>query len=326
MKDPGSSQGIPFAPSYNATIRHLRAFLSVARQKSFTRAATELHLSQPSLTMTIKQLEDIVGANLFDRTTRNVILTPEGTDLYPMAQRLIDDFDTTMSNIRLTASSRNSCIRIALVHSVATKIMPRILDGFLKSHPGLRVQIREGNSAEVRRLVLRSEADVGFSSKEGDEPELEFEALFRDQLGLFARHDHPLLNKRDTLQWAELSEYDFVGLTQDTATGPILSQIHYLPESIRVPKYEVSTNPTLWALLESGLGITTCPALAAEFLTDSPLEFRGLSDPVAWRTVYRVTRVGRHLPVMIEKIIGAIEAEVRAISAGHRRIEYLKRA
>jgi LysR family carnitine catabolism transcriptional activator len=323
MSEAIKSEGVPLSPSYNATIRHLRAFLSVARQRSFTRASRELNLSQPSLTITIQQLEDIVGGALFDRTTRNVTLTPEGHDFFPLAQRLVDDFDITISNVRLTASSRNGCIRIATVHSVATKIMPRILDGFLAHHPGLRVQIREGNSAEVRRIVQRNEVDVGYASKGEEEAELSFHPVFRDQLGLFARHDHPLLKRGDTLSWQDLADYDFVGLTPDTATGPILDQIGYLPQSIRVPKYEVSTNPTLWALLENGLGITTAPALAGEYLDNSNLKFRGLKEPVAWRTVYRVARVGRALPRMAQELVDAIEMEVKRLTQGHERIELI---
>lgn len=311
------------APSYSATIRHLRAFLSVARQRSFTRAATELHLSQPSLTMTIRQLEDIVGGTLFDRTTRNVILTQEGHDLYPLAERVVDDFDVAIRSIRLTASSRNSCIRVAVVSSIATKIMPRILDRFLSSRPGLRVQLREGNSNDVRRLVRRNEVDVGFASKVEEEAELMFKPLFRDQLGLFLRHDDPLLEKAhdNKLRWRDLANHDFVGLTLDTATGPILSQMDHLPDSIRVPKYEVSTYPTLWALVEGGLGVTTAPALAAEFLPRNGMVFLGLTEPVAWRTVYKVTRIGRSLPPMVKALVQAVESELKIIASNHDRIQ-----
>ncbi|KQW76825.1 LysR family transcriptional regulator [Ensifer sp. Root127] len=310
------------APSYSATIRHLRAFLSVARHRSFTRAATELHLSQPSLTMTIQQLEDIVGGTLFDRTTRNILLTQEGTDLFPVAERVVDDFDLAIRNIRLTASSRNSCIRVGVVSSIATKIMPRILEGFLATRPGVRVQLREGNSNDVRRLVRRNEVDIGFASMDGAEAELVFKPLFKDQLGLFLRHTHPLYEraKDGVLRWADLANHNFVGLTLDTATGPILSQMEHLPESIRVPKYEVSTYPTLWALIENGLGITTAPALAAEFIPDSRIAFLGLTEPVAWRNVYIVSRLGRTVPPMVTALVKAIEAELAVIAKGHSRI------
>jgi LysR family carnitine catabolism transcriptional activator len=308
--------------SYSATIRHLRAFLSVAKHRSFTRAATDLHLSQPSLTMTIQQLEDIVGGALFDRTTRNVILTPEGVDLFPVAERVVDDFDLAIRNIRLTASSRNSCIRVGVVSSIATKIMPRILEGFLASRPGVRIQLREGNSNDVRRLVRRNEVDVGFASMDGDDAELVFKPLFTDQLGLFMRHDHPLrtVAKNGALRWSDLASQCFVGLTQDTATGPILSQMEHLPDSIRLPKYEVSTYPTLWALIENGLGITTAPALAAEFIPDTRIVFLGLTDPVAWRSVFVVTRLGRSLPTMVTALVKTIEVELADIAKGHSRI------
>lgn len=315
-------QNASITPSLNATIRHLRAFLSVARHRSFTRAALELNLSQPSLTMTIQQLEDIVGGTLFDRTTRAVIMTQEGNDLLPMAERVVDDFDGAIRNIRLTTSGRNSCIRAAVVSSIATKVVPRILDGFLATKPGVRVQLREGNSNEVRRLVRRNEVDVGFSSKEGDEAELSFRPLLKDQLGLFIRRDHPLFEvaRNGSLRWRDLGGHDFVGLTQDTATGPILSKMDDLPDSIRVPKYEVSTYPTLWALVENGLGITTAPALAAEFVSDSRLVFIGLSEPTAWRTVYVVHRVGRNASPAVQAFVGAIEAELASIAKGHPRI------
>lgn len=310
------------APSYSATIRHLRAFLSVARHRSFTRAATELRLSQPSLTMTIQQLEDIVGGTLFDRTTRNVILTQEGHDLFPIAERVVDDFDVAIRNIRLTASGRNSRVRVGVVSSIATKVLPRILDSFLAVRPGVRVQLREGNSYDVRRLVRRNEVDVGFASKDGDDAELVFTPLFRDKLGLFLRSDHPLQKQArgNTLRWADLAEQTFVGLTLDTATGPILSQMEDLPESIRVPKYEVSTYPTLWALVEHGLGITTAPALAAEYMSSGNISFIDLVEPVAWRSVYTVTRLGRTLPSTTLALIKAIKAEIDGIAKDHDRI------
>ncbi|MDX3973780.1 LysR family transcriptional regulator [Shinella sp.] len=316
-----SAQALP-APSYSATIRHLRAFLSVAKHRSFTRAATELRLSQPSLTMTIQQLEDIVGGVLFDRTTRNVILTQEGTDLFPVAERVVDDFDLAIRNIRLTAWSRNSCVRVAVVSSIATKILPRILDGFLASRPGVRVQLREGNSNDVRRLVRRNEVDVGFASMDGDDAELVFKPLFRDQLGLFLRNDHALhaVAKDGVLRWADLANHNFVGLTPDTATGPILSQMEHLPESLRVPKLEVSTYPTLWALIENGLGITTAPALAAEFLPDNGIAFLGLTEPVAWRSVYIVSRLGRAPSPIVTALVAAIEQDLATIAKGHSRI------
>ncbi|MBZ6075750.1 LysR family transcriptional regulator [Microvirga puerhi] len=307
--------------SYNVTIKHLRAFLSLAQHRSFTRAAIALHASQPSLTMTIQQLEDIVGCSLFDRTTRNVLLTPEGEDFLPVAERLIVDFDLALQNIRVAASARKGRVGIAVVHSVATRILPRVLGGLLSAYPGLHVQLRDGNSADVRRRVRQNEVDLGFGSKDEEDADLEFTPLFRDQMGLLARYDHPLIKSKKALKWADLAGHDFVGLASDTATGPIVRQIPHLPQSVIAPRFEASTNTTLWALLESGIGVTTTPALSIENKQNQPLRFRALNDPIAWRHVYVISRRGRTLTPMAMEIMRRVRAEVASIAGKHRLIE-----
>lgn len=295
-----------------ATIRHLRAFLGLARHANFTRAAQELHISQPSLTMIIRQLEDIVGASLFDRTTRSVSLTPEGQLLVPSAERLVQDFDFTFKDIMAAATRRRGRIGIAMVHSVATKVLPNVLTEFSAANPGIRTRLREGNSADVRQRVRLNEVDIGFGSKDADEPELEFEFLFRDKLCLLMRNDHPLARRQGSIMWSDLEEYDIIGVTEDTSTRSILSQIPDLPASVRAPRFEVSMNSMLASLLSAGLGVTTASSLSL-FGETGKLVYRPLTEPVMWRSVYIVTRKGRsYLPAASE-----------LITLVRRRLEYM---
>lgn len=310
-------------PAYTATIRHLRAFLAVARHQNFTRAATELRLSQPSLTMTIRQLEDIVAASLFDRTTRKVVLTPEGTDLFPVAQRLVSDFDFAIRDIRLTAATRNSCVRLAVVSSVATQIIPDVLKSLRETHPGIRVQLHEGNSNEVRRLVRRNEVDLGFGSKDGDEPELSFEPLFRDRLGLVMQRNETRAETAayGALTWKDLENRSFVGVTDATATAPILSTIPQLPESVELPRYEVSSYHLMWSLVESGLAVSTAPALAARNSQQRGVVFSVLEEPVAWRIVWKIARVGRTIPPVTKSVVREIENHLIRVSKENDHVE-----
>lgn len=310
-------------PAYTATIRHLRAFLAVARHQNFTRAATELRLSQPSLTMTIRQLEDIVAASLFDRTTRKVVLTPEGTDLFPVAQRLVADFDFAIRDIRLTAATRNSCVRLAVVSSMATQIIPNVLKTLRETHPGIRVQLHEGNSNEVRRLVRRNEVDLGFGSKDGDEAELNFEPLFRDRLGLVMQREDPLakIAINGSLAWKDLENRDFVGVTDATATAPILATIPQLPECVELPRYEVSSYHLMWSLVEGGLAVSTAPALAARNSEARDVVFAVLEEPVAWRKVWKIARVGRTIPPVTQSVVREIENHLVGVSMDNDRFE-----
>lgn len=299
------STGRARSPSLTVTIRHVRAFLAVAKRRSFTRAADDLNISQPSLTMSVRQLEDIVGASLFDRTTRSVLLTPDGDEFLPAAERLIGDFDLAMQDLRAMAHRRRGLLGLASVPSVATRILPHVIKAFSKTNPHVRVKLREGNSSDVRRDVLSNDVELGFASKDTEEPDLEFKLLFRDQLGLLVRKDHPLARARQSLTWHALSEFEFVGLTSDTATAPLLDQIPDLPSSIRLPHYEVSTTSTLWALLENGIGITTTPALSAPE-KGSSLRFCPLTQPVVWRSVYVISRRGRSLTGAARKVVSMV--------------------
>lgn len=308
-------------PSYTATIRHLRAFLAVARHRSFSRAALELHLSQPSLSLAIKQLEDLAGVSLFERSTRSIVLTREGADMHPMAEHVVEHFDTTIQNIRVSGNQRRRRISIAAVHAVATRTIPHILRSFLDHYPNVQLHLREGHSSEVRRLVLRNEVELGFASRLEDEAELEFSPLFRDRLGIIGRQDHPLLASEEVLAWSELDGHDYVGLTSETATAPLIAGIENLPHCVKNPRYRVSTNSTVWPLVKHGFGITTAPAMIAD--ADTTLKFRPLTSPQTWRSVYVIKRRGRALSPTSRQLIRLIKQDLVSIAAVNPLIEIL---
>ena len=101
------------------SLRQIRAFVSVAHLKSFTRAANLLHLSQPALTVQIRRLEDALAVRLLDRNTRTVELTRVGRELAPVFQRLLRELDTVVIDTRDLAAKRYGVVRIAALPSVA---------------------------------------------------------------------------------------------------------------------------------------------------------------------------------------------------------------
>jgi len=292
-------------------VRHLRAFLAVARRQSFSRAAGDLHLSQPALTMAVRQLEDFVGARLFDRTTRIVNLTPEGSDFLPTAERIVSDFDQALQDVRAAANSRRGRVAVAAVHSIAARLLPVAIRNLSDKHPSVRVQIYDDNSPEVRRKVRSNDVDLGICSA-SDDPELSFKPLFRDQLGLLVRTDHPLARRKIGLSWANLEGYDFVGFSRDTATPQLIQQVPDLPPNIANPRFEVSSYSPLWAMVRAGNGITVTAALAApEARQLHDLTFITLSKPVIWRTVYSVVRRGRGLTSAAQDLLAEVTGLIR---------------
>lgn len=303
-----------------AAIRHIRAFLNVARYRSFTRAAKELHLSQPALTMAVRQLEDFVGASLFDRTTRMVSLTPEGTDFLPTAERLIADFDLAIQDVRTAAHRRRGNLALASVPSVAEKLLPAIIRKLSLAHPTLRVRLRDGGSTDVLRRVRRNEADVGICTPGGEESELAFAPLFEDELGIIARFDHDLAALNRKLFWRELDGYDFVGFPSDTATIPLMERVPDLPASVAAPRYEVNTYALAWQMVAAGNGITAAAALAVPAEHDRVLRFCRVSGPTLWRSVCIVTRRDRALTPVGQEFVSRIRSAVAEAASQFLRV------
>jgi len=307
----------------SVTLRHLRAFECVARVGSFTRAADALHISQPGLTATVRQLEEIVGVGLFERTTRRVILTPEGNEFLPTAQRLLHDFDVAIEDLKSAAKRWRGRVGVACVFSIATKILPPAIQAFAQAHPAISVHLIDGNSADVRRRVRRADADIGFASMDHADPELEFAPLFRDQFGLLCRRDHPIQAIRRSLTWADLADHDFLGFAPGTVTRPILESIENLPASVRSPRYEVSNQATLEAMLASGAGLTIVPALTGARAEGDLLRFRAIGEPVKWRTISVITRKGRKLAPAALDLVEAVTGTVRRIGSTSTLIDIL---
>ena len=293
----------------NITLKHLRAFVEVARQGSFTRAAGALFVSQPALTVIINQFEEFSGLRLFDRTTRRVWLTKDGRDFLPSAERVVEEFDAAVLGLSAVAERRRGRVTLATLPSVAIRLLPGILKKFTERHPAISVHLHDSNASGVQRRVERGEVDFGIASRWEDNAELRFEALLRDRFGLVCRPDHPLAKSGEPLAWSELAGYPFLGLARDTGIWPLLNGIDGLPDSVRRPLYEVANIATLEGMLQAGLGITVLPELALPRAHAPALMFRPLVGPALRREICVIRRHGRSLSPAAQRMLELIQAE-----------------
>ena len=277
------------------TLRHVRAFVEVAHHGSFRRAAEKLFLSQPALTITINQLEEIVGASLLRRTTRRVNLTMEGEDFLPIAERLVADFDRAISDLKTSVRRRGGQVAIAVLPSLTINLLPDLLTRFKSANPEIRVILRDDNARGVQRQVLNNESDFGISNRWEDDSELVYTPLTLDPVGLVCPPDHPLGKSNKPLPWSKLDGLAFVGMSQDTGVNKLINAVEGCPESIRFPEYEVLTMAALGGILEARLAITALPLLAMPSHMHPALVFRSLIEPRVERELCIITR--RDLPL-----------------------------
>jgi DNA-binding transcriptional LysR family regulator len=284
----------------NITLRHLRTFVIVARYGSFNKAAEELSRTQPAITLAIKQLEEFVGIKLLERTTRRVIPTVEGENFVPVAERLVRDFDSAISDLKATAERRIGNVSIAVVPSVATQLLPPIMKTFTANYPGIDILLTDDTTRGVQQRVERNEVDFGIASIWQPSKLLRFTPLFSDNLELVFHSDHPLAASVEPIEWLSLADETFIdsGITKNLASR----------QSLGKSRFECPNITTLLAMLRSNLGVSVLPSLAVP-RHDAMLTSRLLS-PLENRRIYLITKQEWTLSPAAEAMIKTITGEM----------------
>ncbi|MEX3010720.1 LysR family transcriptional regulator [Hoeflea sp. TYP-13] len=291
-------------------MRHLRAFIAVAREGSFTRAAEHLLLSQSALTVTIRQLEEQLGVSLFNRTTRQVILTADGENFLSSAEEVVDKFDEAIIGVRQSAAQRGGQVSIAVLPSIAIRLLPEIVQGFHDAHPDIRVTLRDDNGRGVHRQVLDRDVDFGVSNMWHPYPELEFTPLTTDRFGLVCRRDDPLAKIDSPLNWTMIDEERLFVMAGDTGVYKALQESDEFTERFQTPAGEVLAMVTLLEMVRAGLGVTVVPQLARPAANEPDLIFRRLSNPVLIRKICLIRRRNEALSPGARRAWDAIRAQV----------------
>ena len=203
-------------------IRHMRVFVAVAEQGSFSAAAAALGLGSPAITATIRQFEDVTGAALFDRTTRHVSLTVTGERFLPIARRLIGDFEEALGDLDALSRGIGGKIRIAAAPSVLTRILPGVIRHFIAEHPDARLRLDEMNAGEVHEAVANGVVDFGIAGEWQDLPDIAFSPLFSDRFGVLCRADHEFAGQSE-IAWSDLIDQPFVGLGPESGTRAMMA-------------------------------------------------------------------------------------------------------
>ena len=184
-------------------LRHLRSFVAVAEELNFTRAAERLHLAQPALSAQIRQLEQRVGARLFERTTRRVALTPAGRALLDEAPALLDGMDAALRAARMAAAGETGALTVGLLATAALDVTPRILRAFARERPKVAVSVRNFDFADPSGGVRTGDADLAMVWLPFRDDGLACDPLFDDRRVALLASDHPLAS-HEQLEVAEL--------------------------------------------------------------------------------------------------------------------------
>lgn len=243
-------------------LRHVRAFLKVSETRNFTRAANDLHLSQSALTVQIQQLEESLDVQLFDRNKRGVTLTAAGRDVLGPLQRLFNDARAIVDHTRSLSVASTGFVTIAALPTVCAGVLGELVQSFIVTHPGIRIQISDVVAERVREAVLKRQVDIGIGTRHGRDVDLRATPLFQDRLVVFVPAAHPLA-RRNAITLREANAFDLILPTRDSSVRETVEAIAHRERLALQTRYETNFMPTALAFVRAGLGIAILPESAA---------------------------------------------------------------
>jgi DNA-binding transcriptional LysR family regulator len=279
----------------NIDIRQMRAFLAVAATGSFTRAAAQLALSQPALTVQIRKLEEALSLRVFDRNTRSVALTRAGRELLPVLGRLVRELDSVVADSREQASARRGVVRLAVLPSIASGVLPEVIARFRLAHPDILFVLRDAIAATVNAATLAEEVDLGITGGLFEVPELEALLTTSDHMHAVFPHGHALDAPGD-VSLADLAAHPLILMDSATSVRQIVD-LAFAAAGLRpLIAAEATYMSTAAAMVRAGLGAAILPGSAMEVRAVPGLRSRRIASPACMRTITVIRRAGRTLP------------------------------
>lgn len=197
-------------------IRHLQYFLEVARWKSFTKAGEELHITQPTISKMIKNIEEELGVELFDRSGRRVELTDAGEVILAQAKHIVTAFENLSSELDVLRSLKKGHIRIGLPPMAGSSFFPQVIGQFHEQYPEITVELVEVGAKKVEADVESGALDIGVGLLPTKADIYHSITIVKGRLMVLVHPTHPLAN-RSEVRLAELSQELFVLFREDFA-------------------------------------------------------------------------------------------------------------
>ena len=301
-----------------AGLRRLDAFVAVADELHFGRAAERLHIAQPALSQQIRQLEAELGLDLLERTTRRVELTPDGAAFLPHARQLLvsaTGVAQAAEELRIGARGR---LRLGFVDSTAFDLVPRFLRRFRAAWPEAEVELHTMSSDEQARALVEGELDLGIARTVPVRPIVDSQILGHDRLLVAVPHGHRVAGQR-TVRLSRLANDTFVGFSR-VSSPSLHAELRVLLAAHDVvydPAIEATEYTTVVGLVAAGEGVALVPD-GVRRLQLPDVDYVQVVDADARVSLVRLSRVGEPRAV-VANAVSELEATISGRARGGGR-------
>lgn len=268
-------------------LRHLRYFLAVADDLHFRKAAEKLFISQPGLSRQIKQMEEDLDLNLFERHNRKVKLTPTGEYLQKEIQTIFKNLDAVLKHAQLLEKGFEGNLKLGYIGSAMQNIIPEFLLAIKKNFPNIRFDLMEMDNQKQIEAILNQDIDIGFVRMDRVPRDVAIRPVFEDTFSLVLPKNHKI-NKRNFKNLSQLKEESFILFDASYSKSYFEKVMQIFDDSGFSPIISHNTVKanTIYTLVENNFGVAIVPT-ALKHGYDKKIKFIELSK-IHHRTTLRM--------------------------------------
>ncbi len=286
----------------------MRSFFHVARERSFSRAAKLLHVTQPAVSVRIRTLEQELGERLFDRARSGVELTEAGAVLFSSAEKIFSDVQEALTRLKELKEGGLGRVRLGCSDTVSLYLLPAVLGRFRKRYPGAEILIRNAHTMELVDLLVRGELDFCIvTAPPSLDRRLVARPLFADPFLLACPRNDPLL-RRAKISLAALDGRSMVALEKGTVTRAM--QDRALRDAGATPRIVLETGniEVQKRYVGIGFGVALLPASSVSDADRRRLVTRPVEEAVLERMVVAVVPKDRYVPRPVQALLDLLPA------------------
>lgn len=291
------------------SVRQLRAFMAVYETGSLSAAADLLALTQPAVTLLLRELEDKVGVRLFDRTTRTLKKTEAALEAYAYADRVLGELKDMTASLQDLSKGQRGRIQIAATSTLAQTLLPSVVKEFTGKWPNVRVSINDCSPNEFVEMVGSGRVTFGVGTLESPLTNVEETVFFKDTLVAVGVRSE-VFSTSTKITWRQLAARPLVVVRPGYG---VRRNIDTAAESAAVKlniAYEVSMLSTAMAMASAGLGVAVVPSSVVLHSPYTNLVTRPLIQPVVARNVSVVYEKGKTISAAALTFIDLLKRSV----------------
>ena len=290
------------------TSRQLRAFLLVAQHRSFTRAAGALFITPSGLSLLIRELENQLGTRLFERTTRQVLLTKPGSQLLIAVERNLHALEHAMSNAGRPAETEVT-LSFGAPPSWSSGVLAQAIKEFRSRHPALRLHLVDVDAATIQQMVEAGDLDMGLGFFFKHLPGIRRIPLFRFSL-MVIRPKVANTLARSTTNWSALKGERILALQPSLPIRQLVDRHLARAGVVYEPTLVLNYLNTQIAMVEAGMGIAIVPSFALPECQNRKLVMSRLVSPVVPLDFLQIRRGGKKLAPIAEEFTSFLRSHI----------------